>query len=268
VKRSSPAFLGQEISKGKSAVLGFVGIIIVLAAWSAVSFAGIIKPVFLPTPWVVVQAGYRLFADFGLLSDLGVTLFRVVAGYLLAIAISVPFGIALAINNKFEAFFKSLISFFRYIPPSAFVPLLILWFGIGDLQKVLLIFLGVTTYITLMTYDVVSNTQKEYVEAGYTLGANSKDILLKIIVPYSSPGIWDTIRVNISSAWLFVIFAEIVSATAGLGYIIITSQRFLRTPNIFAVIIIIGLIGVVVDFAFNLGYKILFPWTEKSNVRN
>lgn len=256
--------LRANTSRGKAVLLGALGLALLFGAWAFLSYTRIIGPIFLPNPTEVVRATIILFRDLDFSNDILITLYRLFLGYFIAVVVSVPFGIMLATSRTFDNLFRPLISFLRYIPVSALVPLLILWFGIGDLQKIILIFLGVTTYLSLMTFDVVANTKKEYIEAAYTLGAKPDQVLSKVIIPQSMPGIWDTMRINISAAWLFVIFAEIISATAGLGYLIITSQRFLRTPNIIATIIITGIIGLIIDFAFRFTYKIFFPWTEKS----
>ena len=168
-------------------------------------------------------------------------------------------------NKRGEAFFDPIISFLRYIPVSAFVPLFILWFGIGELQKVLLIFAGVAPYLTILIFDVVANTKKEYAEAAYTLGASRNDITFRVVAPQSLPGIWDAMRLMMGAAWTFVILAEIKAATSGLGYLIMTSQRFLQTSNVIAAIFIIGILGLLTDLLFKFTRKKFFPWAEKTN---
>jgi NitT/TauT family transport system permease protein len=115
-----------------------------------------------------------------------------------------------------------------------------------------------------MIFDVVANAKKEYIEAAVTLGAKPKDIITMIIIPQSLPGIWDAMRIMIGAAWTLVVLAEIVAATSGLGYLIITSQRFLQTANVIAAIFIIGLIGLFTDLIFKFTAKKFFPWQEKS----
>src|SRR6185503_18208973 len=108
-------------------------------------------------------------------------------------------------------------------------------------------------------------TRTDLIDAALTLGANQKDLILKVIIPNSLPGIWDSLRIMIGAAWTFVVIAEIVGASSGLGHLMIQSQRFLRTDNIFAAILVIGTLGLITDYSFKFSYKFMFKWTEKSN---
>jgi len=254
----------RKISKKQSLFLSFLGIVLPILIWAGVSYSGLIKPLFLPTPSAVLESVVKLSMDFGLPKDILISTYRILLGFVLSIIISIPLGVYLGISNKGKALFEPIISFIRYIPPSAFVPLSILWFGIGELQKALFIFLTVVPYLTLLVFDVVANSKREFIEAAYTLGAKPKAIIFRVIVPQSLPGIWDAVRIMVAVAWTFVVLAEIIAATSGLGYLIITSQRFLKTPNVIAAIIIIGLLGLITDFLFKITYKMFFPWTEKS----
>mgnify|MGYP001561330702 CR=1 FL=1 len=256
--------LNQQISRGRYLLLASLGIACLLVLWAVVSYSGLIKPLFLPTPTAVFEAVVKLFRELGFAGDILISVWRILLGFLLSIVVSIPLGIYLGMNKRGEALFDPIISFIRYIPPSAFVPLFILWFGIGELQKVLLIFAGVAPYLTLLIFDVVANTKKEYGEAAYTLGASHNDIVFRVVVPQSLPGIWDAMRIMIGAAWTFVVLAEIIAATSGLGYLIITAQRFLQTANVIAAIFIIGLLGLLTDVLFKLAYRKFFPWTEKS----
>jgi NitT/TauT family transport system permease protein len=253
----------QQISKGSRLFLAFWGITFLFDLWVCASYSGFIKPFFLPSPVAVFSAAIELFRKFGLTGDILMSVYRIALGFFLSVAVSVPLGIYLGINKKGEALFDPIISFIRYIPPSAFVPLFILWFGIGELQKWLLIFAGVAPYLTLLIFDVVSNTKKVYAEIAYTLGSSYSDIVFRVIVPQSLPGIWDSMRIMIGAAWTFVILAEIIAATSGLGYLIITSQRFLKTANVIAAIFIIGMLGLIIDVFFKFLYRKFFPWAEK-----
>lgn len=254
----------KKISKGKYFLFAALSVVIVFLLWSAVSYSGIIRPIFLPTPTATLKATVKLFQEFGLLEDIGISVYRIFLGFIFSCIIAVPLGIWMGINKKLEAFFDPIVGFTRYIPPSAFVPLFILWFGIGDFEKILLIFAGTTPYLAVLVFDVVANTKREFIEAGYTLGAKGKDILKKIIVPQSLPGIWDAMRVVFGLSWTLLVVAEIVASTSGLGHLIITSQRFLKTPNVIAAILIISILGILTDYIFKITYKIFFPWTEKS----
>lgn len=255
----------RKISKIQYVSLAILGLLIFLLAWSLLTYTGFVKSFFLPTPTKVLSSIISLITEGSLLSDIFASFYRILLGFLLSLIISLPLGISLGISRRFEALTEPLIAFIRYIPPSAFIPLAIIWFGIGDLEKVAIIFLGVAPYLTLLIADIVISTKRELVEAALTLGASRKDIITKVVIPNSMPGIWDSFRLMIGAAWTFVIIAEIVGASSGLGHLMIESQRFLKTDNIFAAIVIIGFLGLATDYFFKITYKIFFPWTEKSH---
>lgn len=257
--------LERKISKIQYALLAIFGLLIFLLAWSLLTYTGFVKSFFLPTPTKVLSSIISLITEGSLLSDIFASFYRILLGFLLSLAISLPLGISLGISRRFEALTEPLIAFIRYIPPSAFIPLAIIWFGIGDLEKVAILFLGVAPYLTLLIADIVISTKREFVEAALTLGASRKNIITKVVIPNSMPGIWDSFRLMIGAAWTFVIIAEIVGASSGLGHLMIESQRFLKTDNIFAAIVIIGFLGLATDYFFKITYKIFFPWTEKSH---
>lgn len=257
--------LERKISKIQYISLAVFGLLIFLLVWSLLTYTGFVKSFFLPTPTKVLSSIISLITEGSLLSDIFASFYRILLGFLLSLIISLPLGISLGISRKFEALTEPLIAFIRYIPPSAFIPLAIIWFGIGDLEKVAILFLGVAPYLTLLIADIVISTKRELVEAALTLGASRKDIITKVVIPNSMPGIWDSFRLMIGVAWTFVIIAEIVGASSGLGHLMIESQRFLKTDNIFAAIVVIGILGLATDYFFKITYKIFFPWTEKSH---
>lgn len=194
------------------------------------------------------------------MNDISASLLRIITGFLLSIAVSLPLGILFGTSRKTEAVIEPIVAFVRYVPPSAFIPLIIVWFGVGELGKVALIFLGVAPYLTLLIADTVHSVRQELIEASLTLGATKTDIIFRVILPYSMPQIWDSFRIMFGAAWTFVIIAEIVGSSSGLGHLIIESQRFIRTDNIFAGILVIGVLGVLTDYMFKVSRKVLFPW--------
>ncbi len=251
--------------KLKYLFLSFIGGIVFLVFWQIISSLNLVQSFFLPSPKTVLQAIITLFTQGSLLGDIGASLFRIVAGFILSIIVALPLGILFGTSKKTEAVVEPLVAFVRYVPPSAFIPLIIVWFGVGEMGKVFLIFLGVAPYLTLLIADTIHAVRKELVEAALTLGATKSDLVFKVILPYSMPAIWDSFRIMFGAAWTFVIIAEIVGSSSGLGHLMIESQRFLRTDNIFAGIVVIGLLGILTDYLFKVGSKILFPWTDKSH---
>lgn len=254
---------GKKISKKAYFLRAFISFVLLFIIWSLITYTGLIKPFFLPTPTQVIDSIISLFIDFDLFSDMLISIYRILVGFILAVIISVPLGILIGTIKPVEAFIEPVVAFIRYLPASAFIPLVILWFGIGDIGKFFIVFIGVVPFLIILVADIVANVKKEFIEAGLTLGADLKQIYTKIIIPYSLPGIWDSIRFMFGAAWGLIVIVEIVAASSGLGHVIITSQRFLQTANVIAIIIIIGLLGLTADYLFKLSYKKFFPWSEK-----
>ncbi|MBS3117597.1 ABC transporter permease [Candidatus Woesearchaeota archaeon] len=253
----------KQIKKSNYLLKGLIGFLSFLLLWVLLTSTGLVKPFFLPSPLSVIEATIKLFTEFNLFSDILVSVYRILTGFILVVLIAVPLGILIGVNNKFGEYLEHIAIFFRYIPPAAFIPLSILWFGVGEIEKLFILFISGAPWMFFLTLDSVRNTKKELIEAGYTLGASERQIYFKIIFPGSLPSIWDAMRLMISTLWTFVIVAELIAANSGLGHVIIQSQRFLQTANVIAVIIIIGILGLITDYLFKVGYKKFFPWTER-----
>ena len=250
----------KPVSRGARIALGTIFFMLFLAAWSLVTWGGFIDPMFLKTPLDTLITGYNLFAEFGFIKDVGITLFRVVGGFMLAAAVAVPLGIMMGAFKPVEAFFEPFISFARYLPASAFIPLLILWAGIGEAEKLLVIFIGSVFQVILMVAGVVGSTRKDLVEAAYTLGADASGIVRRVMLPGAAPQIAETLRLVLGWAWTYVIVAELVGAETGIGHMIMDSQRMLDTGQMIFGIFTIGVIGLVTDFGFKWVNRKLYPW--------
>jgi len=159
-----------------------------------------------------------------------------------------------------EAFFEPFVSFARYLPASGFIPLLILWAGIGEAQKLLVIFIGSFFQLVLMVAVIVGSTRRDLVEAAYTLGARAGGIVRRVLLPSSAPDIAETLRLVLGWAWTYVIVAELIGASSGIGHMITDSQALLDTGQIIFGIVVIGLIGLVSDYLFKMANQWLFPW--------
>ena len=157
---------------------------------------------------------------------------------------------------------EPIIGVVRYMPAPAFIPLLVIYLGIGETSKVMLIFIGTIFFNTLMIMDAVKFIPKELIEVTYTLGGLRKQILLQVITPYVIPNILDAFRINMAAAWNLVVVAELLAADNGLGKRIVIAQKFLRTDEIFACLIVLGVIG----FALDLSFRLLLSWTCKWSV--
>ena len=217
------------ISHTARVALGILFFVLFVAAWSFATLGGYVSKTFLADPLTMIEEGYDLLTKHGFLRDIGITIWRVLGGFILAAAIGVPLGIAMGAYKPIEAFFEPFVSFARYLPASAFIPLLILWAGIGELQKLLVIFIGSFFQIVLMVAVTVGSTRRDLVEAAYTLGANARGIVRRVLLPSSAPAIAETLRLVLGWAWTYVIVAELIGASSGIGHMITDSQALLNT---------------------------------------
>lgn len=251
----------EPISARQRLTLGLAFFIAFIAAWSWATLGGYVSKTFLADPITMVREGIELLVKHGFAYDIGITIWRVVGGFVLAAVVAVPLGIVMGAWKPIEAMLEPFVSFARYLPASAFIPLLILWAGIGELQKLLVIFIGSVFQIILMVAVAVGNTRRDLVEAAYTLGANDRGIVSRVLLPSAAPEIAEILRLVLGWAWTYVIVAELIGSSAGIGHMIVDSQALLNTGQIIFGIIIIGLIGLVSDFLFKAANRWLFPWS-------
>jgi NitT/TauT family transport system permease protein len=231
--------------------------------WLGLTSCNLISPLFLPGPAAVWQEFIRQLSEGVLLQDAGASLYRISLGWLISTLIAVPIGILMGNFKFFEGMWEPFIDLVRYMPAVAFVPLTILWAGVGDSQKILILFIGTFFQEVLMIMDNVKSVPRELIEVSQTFGLSRFEILRDVILRYAFPGIWDTFRITLGWAWTYLVVAELVAANVGLGYRIMKAQRFLQTDSIILGIIIIGLMGLVTDMLFKLAYRRMFRWMDR-----
>jgi NitT/TauT family transport system permease protein len=242
-------------------ILYTLSILVPLLAWLVLSTAGVVDRTFLPTPGDALAALVKMAEAGTLWTDTWATVQRILIGLGLAVVVSVPLGFAMGSFQAARALFEPIISLVRYLPAVAFTPLLMIWLGIEEAPKIAVLFIGTVFFNTMMVADVVRSVPTPMINVSYTLGARRGEVLRKVILPHSLPGIIDTMRVNIAAAWNLVVAAEAFSSTTGLGRGIIRAQRFMKTDEIFAMLIVIGLIGVLIDVALRLLRTSVGRWT-------
>ena len=238
-----------------------LSVVVPLATWHVLSVVIGGQPDYLPSPAQAVEAGVEMATSGQLATDVWATVSRVLRGFGLAVLVSVPVGIAMGSFRAVQSALEPVIGLLRYLPATAFIPLLIIWLGLGEPSKVALLFIGTVFFNTLMTADVVRQVPKDLIDVSYTLGARRHEVLRKVIVPHSLPGMIDAIRVNAAAAWNFVVVAELIAAESGLGYRIVRAQRFTQVDRIFAVLMVIALIGVAIDLALRMLRDRIGRWT-------
>jgi NitT/TauT family transport system permease protein len=249
------------ISNTARVALGILFFVLFVGTWSFATLGGYVSKTFLADPLTMVEEGYNLLVRHGFLADIAITIWRVVGGFVLAALVAVPLGILMGAYKPIEAFLEPFVSFARYLPASAFIPLLILWAGLGELQKLLVIFIGSVFQIVLMVALAVTAVRRDLVEAALTLGARNRGILARVLIPAAAPDIAESLRLVLGWAWTYVIVAELIGSSSGIGHMIIDSQALLATGQIIFGIIVIGVIGLISDFLFKWGNQRLFPWS-------
>ncbi|MBD2655351.1 ABC transporter permease [Synechocystis sp. FACHB-383] len=253
--------IGGEIPESLKWSLMSLSIIIPLVLWALLSSLPTVSDVFLPSPQSVVQALIELFNDGFLIRDSLTSFGRVVGGFFLGGLVAIPLGILMGTFPSIRSLTEPIIGVVRYMPAPAFIPLLIIYLGIDEASKIALIFIGTIFFNTLMIMDAVKFIPKELIEVTYTLGGLRKQVLFKVITPYIIPNILDAFRINMAAAWNLVVVAELVAADNGLGKRILLAQKFLKTDEIFACLIVLGLIGFALDLSFRLILRLTCKWS-------
>jgi NitT/TauT family transport system permease protein len=248
------------VTPGMRAMLGIAFFVLFVAVWSAATYSGFVNKLFLADPLTMLRSGWTLLTEMGFAHDIGMTVWRVLGGFAIAALLAVPLGVLMGAYKPVEAFFEPFVSFARYLPASAFIPLLILWAGIGEAQKLAVIFIGSFFSLVLMISVTVGNTRRDLVEAAYTLGVKDRSLIRRVLIPGAAPEIAEQLRMVLGWAWTYVIVAELIGASSGIGHMITDSQALLATDQIIFGIIVIGLIGLVSDLGFKRANRALFPW--------
>ncbi|MBL1177506.1 ABC transporter permease [Pantanalinema sp. GBBB05] len=255
--------LAEDIPRPLNTTLMVSSIAVPLLLWWLVTTFGTIDPKFLPSPAQVMEAFGRLWSTRELLKDTVASLWRVGVGFLLAATFSIPIGVLMGSFPSIRALLEPVFGLMRYMPAPAFIPLLILYLGIGEAPKITLIFIGVFFFNSLMVMDTVKFVPKDLIEATYMLGGNRWEALTQVIVPHVLPGILDACRINLAAAWQLVIVSELIAATEGLGRRISVAGRFLKTDEIFVGLIVIGIIGLSFDLLFQYLLRVSCKWASQ-----
>lgn len=255
--------LAEDIPKPLNTGLILTSIALPLLLWWLVTTFIKVDPKFLPSPGNVLEAFGRLWSSGDLLKDTVASVWRVGVGFFFASLFSIPIGVMMGSFPSIRALLEPIFGLMRYMPAPAFIPLLILYLGIGEEPKITLIFIGVFFFNSLMVMDTVKFVSKDLIEATYMLGGNRWETLTHVILPHVLPGIIDASRINFAAAWQLVIVSELIAATEGLGRRISVAGRFLKTDEIFVGLIVIGVIGLTFDLLFQYMLQVSCKWASQ-----
>lgn len=256
--------LRGEIGKRKYTLIAILSFVFILGAWFLLTEIGMINKLFLPSPQNVLRNLVKTAADGSLLKNAGISIYRVVMGFLLAVILGVPLGLLVGSFREAEALIRPICEFVRYMPVPAFVPLVMVWTGIGEMAKIVLVFLGTFFQLVLMIADDAASVPEDLLSASYTLGTRRWSTIRKVLMPAVAPRLMETLRMCIGWAWTYLVVAELVASSSGLGFSILKAQKFFQTEAIFSGILVIGMIGLITDRLFALAIKLMFPWDERS----
>ena len=235
----------------------------IVGCWALLSIGGFVSPLFLPTPGMVAARLASLLGEGVLGADLWISNVRVLAGFAAATLVAIPLGMLAGNLRVVEAALEPVLGFARYLPVPAFIPLLMLYTGIGEAPKILVIFVGTVVQEVVMIADVTKATPSGWIRAALAMGASPVEVFTRVIWPASLPGIVDVARINLGFAWTYLVVAELVAANEGLGYRILKSQRFLQTDTIFLYLFVIGALGIACDMLFKRFERWAFVWAEQ-----
>ena len=254
------SFSKGKLSGWQSTLVLIASFLLLLSVWDFLSRLepqGINK---IPSPFQTLVAGYRLLVSGTLLEESWISCLRVVIGFTAASVIGVGLGLLAGSFLLINRLVVPVTSFLRYIPPTAFISLLIVYFGIGETYKYAVIFFGVIFFIIQMVIDVVEDLDRRYLEMALTSGYSNLRIFKEVVIPASLPRVWDVLRINLSASWTFLVAAELIGAQKGLGHLIAVSQRYLRIDELYVGILTFGLIGIVTDRGLEWLSRVLFRW--------
>ncbi len=263
-RRSSLFELRAVPSARSTLLLGLAGAVGFFLVWELGHF---ITPEesqrFLPSPQEVLGALITLIVEKDYIADILKSCFRIFASFFTACLIAIPLGIAMGCFVRLRALLNPTISAFRYLPAASFIPLLLVWFGPTDTQKLALLVLGVIFFLVALILDNTKAVQPELIEAALTMGAGRRQVVTEVVVPAVAPAVIDSMRNMIAVGWTYLVIAEIVAASDGIGAVMMRAGRFLKVDIIMAGILTIGILGVATDILFRLAARYAFPWNRE-----
>jgi taurine transport system permease protein len=269
--RAKPAKPGEVYGvpgQGESVRVSLIVIAGLLFTWWLVTAVGLIKPLFLPSPMAVFGALVDVLRDgftgSSFWEHTWISTARVFGAFLLACVIGIPLGIAMGMSPIARGVFDPPIEFYRPIPPLAYLPLMIIWFGIDELSKVLLIFLSVLAPMALGARAGVKSASIEQIHAAYSFGATRWQVIRMVILPSAMPEIFTAMRIGIGFGWTTLVAAEMVASTSGLGYMVLSASKFLQTPIVIMGIVIIAAIAYAFDHLVRFVERRVVPWKGRA----
>ena len=245
----------------RQAVISAIGIwAVFFGIWAGASASGMVNELLVPAPQKVLVTLYELFVERGFASDVLTSILRVLVAFLAASLVAIPLGITMGTFPAIEGIVNPFVSAWRYLPAPSFIPVLLMWFGTGEAPKLALLFIGVVFFLITLVMDHTRNVRHELVETALTLGAKRAVTVRSVILPAVLPDIVVAMRQMLAVTWTYLVIAEIVASTTGIGAMMMRARRFLHTDEIMAGIIVIGALGLLFDVLCARLHRQLFPY--------
>lgn len=258
-RRARPAGAYYGVDSSSSIDISIITTIILIALWFLITGMGWVKPLFLPSPGAVwhkfVVASTRGVANSTLLQHTLASLSRVFTAFALAAVIAIPVGIMMGVNRVMRGIFDPIIEFYRPLPPLAYLPLVIIWLGIGEGSKIFLIYLAIFAPLAISARSGVRSVATEQIHAAYAMGATRSQVIRHVILKGALPEIFTGMRIGLGVGWTTLVAAEMIAATRGLGFMVLNAAQFLDSATVIMGILVIG--------AFAFGFDLLLRWLER-----
>ncbi len=234
-----------------------LSVIVVLLIWQA-SSTWLVDPMFLPTPLAVLSGAGQMISDGTMQQSILISMMRILSGWIIGSAIAIPIGLAVGISPIARSLVDPFIHFFRFVPAIALVTLFIVWFGVGEMSKIILIAYATAFIVMVNTASGVASVSQDKLNAARCLGASRWQVFFRVMIPATLPSIYVGMRLSLASSFLVIAAAEMLAADAGLGYIIWTARLYFQVDWMFAAIIVLGLLGFVTDRLWRLLGRTVF----------
>jgi NitT/TauT family transport system permease protein len=244
---------------------GFTGsIILMIVIWHVVADAEVFPVEFFPSPQGVAAAMVKMLGSKEFIVDILSSAGRIWTAFLVSALFAIPLGLLMSSFKYVEALVEPIIDFVRYVPVPALLPLFIIWAGIGETSKFLVLFFGTFFQLVLLIMDDADNVPDLYFDLARTLGASSPQLIRDVLVPSVLPLMYDRLRVTLGWCWTYLVIAELIAVERGIGHTLKEAQRFSAADQMFVCLILLGVIGLVTDYVAKAGYKFLFPYATKA----
>ncbi len=249
---------------GSPLVVSAATVLVLFLAWTLATHLGAVKPLFLPRPQAIVAAFRQAWGGeldgAPLTVHMADSLMRVIGAFALAALLGIPAGLAMGMSRIARGILDPIIEFYRPLPPLAYLPLMIIWFGIGETSKILLIFLACFAPVALATRSGVLSASKDQVNAALSMGASRWQVVRYVVLPAALPEILIGLRIGMGVGWTTLVAAEMVAATAGLGQLVLNASNFLRTDLVIMGILLIGIFAALFELGMRMLERVLVPW--------